>query len=394
MPDTAVEFINNPAVTLAALQAGVSIVSNTATETAVVRDIAFTNPNSKKISLLVGSMDVLTSTITNKYSGTEIVGAGGSMVAKTPLKEYFNTMYSCNSTGSFWTYVAPTLFDGDSVQSSTQIPSQTAFGAALSVPPFYIFFDSSGNFYYQNHGSNTLFKRAGGINGTQSSVSVGGYGVCYDGVRYIYSFSDTLIYTYDTQNGTVSSVVYGQFDYTPNYSTSTAAAIDGRVFIKTAYNSGYVYWVNPQTGVTAPFNLGSTGYGAFTPICVCKDLSGNYVVSQFDVNNGWLLWVNLGTTISAPPSSQGSGGLIFPVNPNTVAGRGSMVRAAGTQNQHRAYIAGNSGGYLFDADKKTVQQIFSNSFGGYGIFVPVVDAAVAAQHFGQIGIRATGIKTT
>ena len=82
MADTVHEF-HNASSSLTALQAGVNIATTTGSQTAVVREIQFNNPNSKSLEVKIGDFSVGTTSDNTGFTGKELLKASQSITLST-----------------------------------------------------------------------------------------------------------------------------------------------------------------------------------------------------------------------------------------------------------------------------------------------------------------------
>jgi hypothetical protein len=399
MPDVLTEFINNANLTLPMIQAGVPVVANAAGESAVVKDVLVTCANATRpLSLGVGSIPSISFTGSTRLTGTEIVGQSTSLVLKTSAAAVFNTFYVANSQSSVLQSQIATVFTSDSFTGGGAITQTQILGTAATSNITFHLFDQSGNYYYSGENSGVLYRRAGGINGVETSIPFGTYTMCYDGIRYIYGLDSSKIYTYDTQTATISSVAYsGITPATASY--CSCAAMDGRVVYRAMDSgNGVVSLINPATGVGANLFFGQNTSTRYY-VGINKDTDGNYYVwhSYNGSANNNIFWWNIGPSITAPASSKPSGN--FGVtnsafNSSSLGSGANGIRAAGNADPGRAYFMSTTL-WVADFNAKTLVPFTPGSGTISGaLFVPAVDQNRATTDFGQIGIRATGIKTT
>lgn len=396
MVDTVKEFINTTNLSYTDIAAGVTIVGNTASESAVVRDVVINNPSNRMLALMVGNSTVATVTGSARLTGTELVGGGTSLQLKIGAQPRFNEFYSsARNTTSFNKVRYPTLFDNDVFTAGTIVTYSNPLTVPFSGNPTFICFDANGNFYYAMHGTGTLYKRAGGVNGTQTSVTFGTAGYCYDGSRYIYAFGSGLVYTFDTQTGTATSIGCG-VTLDPSYSYTSA--LDGWIYCRTQYDSSVNYLVNPASGayVAVPGRASASAQAYF--VGLGKDALGNYVVWQSNYTAPMLSWWNLGPNIAAPVVKQ-NGTIPSALEGNYASSSGTVNCVRQVGNTAAFYITNGSTSYnyYFDINTKVISQIpiSDGSAVFYGpAFVPAPSAVQANSDFGAVAIRATGIKTT
>ena len=93
MADTITEFSNHSGKTYSELKAGVSLASTTASQQAVVRDVAIKNVKGRAVKLKIGSttgMEVAsTSATADVLSGTELLKSSSALVLHTEVSPMF-----------------------------------------------------------------------------------------------------------------------------------------------------------------------------------------------------------------------------------------------------------------------------------------------------------------
>ena len=395
MADTVTEFINVTGKTYTELQTGVTIVTNNSTDQAVVKDVVLTNPNSRTLQLAVGNAVVAQTVSAARLAGSELLGSSNTLLLKTGSAALFNRLRYFDSTSSAYNDLMTTLFSTDSVPSSiTGTESALSFGSTFSVPPYFAVFAANGDFYYSNNSSSALYRRAGGVAGSQTTITSRGHSCSFDG-RYIYSFNTTSgMAVTDTQNN--GSVV--QLDYTgvPAVgATGISAAIDGYVWLKPSYNE-QAYLINPTTGVGVALGGYIDANSARSFVGIGKTSTGDYVAIQTTSTANSVYWWNFGPSLAAP-SIKANGGIAQSLGANANINSNNILRTPGS-NQFLLLIAGGgSTNTLFNVDTITAPTNFSLSG-----FTPSssagkilsVTGSTADIDFGTINVRATGIKTT
>ena len=82
MADTVHEF-HNASSSLSALQSGVNIATTTGSQTAVIREIQFNNPNSKSLEVKIGDFSIGTTSDNTGFTGKELLKASQSITLST-----------------------------------------------------------------------------------------------------------------------------------------------------------------------------------------------------------------------------------------------------------------------------------------------------------------------
>lgn len=456
MADTITEFINVSGKKLSDVaEPGLLILSNSNSETAVIKDVFLSNTKGRALALRVGETDVTSTVGSAKLSGTELIGAGTEvrLVSRTvPVINQFTTI-SWNNTGvAANTILIETLFN-----DSTPVPGfksktiATVTGSPCTVVPNINFFDVAGNFYYAttststspantntnvnpfttNNGLNGLYKRTGGVNGSETRVmamptpsGVAGSPVMsngvngganqkfsWDGKRYAHIMtgngtesSPIILQSYDTVNNTWTYMNIGPWG--PTYQTPINGSLSGLEEYVFVYDYAGRHRVYVFNHVTQRF-LGSyptigSGTAWQSSIITGKDNAGNYIV--FASSYGTAPHVaNLG-----PDISLGNSGAPATTGSSIAASTGQGVYdSTGTVDGNRWTRSPNTLRFAFafidfrigvlDFDSSTFALIspstaFPQTIAPVTVHVPQIAAAEA--DFGEVGIRVTGIKTT
>jgi hypothetical protein len=389
MPDKITEFINSDQITYDALVAGVTLVANTSTESAVVKDIVFRNPLRRPLSLEVGGTSLMKVSDSCRLSGTELVGPGTSLRLKLAGQPTFNGFYFAkDGSNVIWNRCSTLFGSGDSSMSILESTNSVS-GSLSGGQPDFICFDQFGNFYYSS-GSN-LYRRAGGPMGSETSYAFAPYAHCYDGKRYIHAFSSANnIFTFDTQTSAVSSVLCASIgSYGTVGNDAYSSALDGRVYVR-PWNGTTSFIVNPTNGAAVLLpSIAESGYRYF--VGLGKDDAGNYIAWQTDTTAPQLNWWNLGRDITTPVVNQT--GTAYGSLMNSY-GRVQAVRQAGSDSDF--YIFGKGTCVRFDVRSKQLVNLTPTigiiPYDG-AAYVPAVNTTFSAEDFKTIGVRVTGIKT-
>jgi hypothetical protein len=401
MPDTVVDFINTTKQ-YTDFVTGVTLVSNSATETAVVKDIQLSNPNSQTFKYTVGNVEVANSN-SQKLTGSELIGASKSLVMGLAGNPVANQIYSAVNTNTIYPNPISTFFD-NAIPSSLASDNSTITITTLSTTPYFICFGANGDFYYGNNNSTSLYRRAGGVNGTETTVMSGGQAcaLSFDG-RYIYGFwvNQNGMTVYDTQTNTqlTSGSISGFSGTITNQSSS--ASMDGYVVLKFDGSSGgSMFLINGATR-TSSFSFAPTANGGQRfNMAMGKNSIGNYYIVRGDA--GALRVFSLGSNLANPvytlvgnyssPSGWSTGdnvnGNAYLRNPSAPR---IIISAGGSDPMGyidlNTFISSASGAVgSIKISNVTVAQSYAMTL--------LVSPAKAITDFGTIGIRATGIKTT
>jgi hypothetical protein len=389
MSEKIAEFINTSNLGYASLLSGVPIVTNTATESAVVKDVAIANPRGVPLVLTVGPSEVARISGSGQFTGAELVAPNTTMHLKLSGGAQMNELFQGTGDRGVNKIRLSTVMEKDGAIAPYVLNRIGVATPPLAGQPSFICFDGNGNFFYSY--SSTLYRRAGGINGPETSYSFAAVGICFDGSRYIYAFGGGSVYTFDTLTLSASSRSCG-FSTSP---TIYASAMDGRIYTRVgAGNPSRI--VNPATGssVDAPYTNGS---GTYYFVGLGKDDEGNYVIWQADAAPAPIKWWNIGKNLDGPlVQSQGevNGSLntLYSGSTNYPA-----VRQQGSQSVFYMTPWNQAQLWRFDVrSKELVQLLLPTSTlvtENTSIFVPAANSAYVNEDIGYIGIRATGIKS-
>ena len=407
MADTVVDFINTTS-NYASLSTGVTIVSNSASEQAVVKDIELSNPNGRTFNYTVGNVVAVSSSV-SKLTGTELVGSSRSLVMTTPSKGVANGLLMFLSSSQDY-YPSPftTVFDTDTPASISSSTSNVALGTFLSTVPYFICFGANGDFYYGNNNSGQLYRRAGGINGAETTViSPGSAGsVSFDG-RYITGFTinSTTMTTYDTLNNVLlgSGSIAGWPGNTIT-GQSCSAALEGYVVMRyDGSNSSTAYIINALTRTVVGSFTASLNNSQRCNIALGKNSLGNYYV-VLGAGGTLLRVIGLGSNLSSPSISffsfitSAAQGWNVGDNLNS----NGYIRNPSAPRIIWGGLGQNNMGYIDLDSFITIQAGSLNLVPVYNLTGNVSNTAATftlnstqtSTDFGTIGIRATGIKTT
>jgi hypothetical protein len=403
MADTVVDFINTTKQ-YTDFVTGVTLVSNSASEQAVVKDIQLSNPSNQTFKYTVGNVEVANSN-SSKLTGSELVGASKSLVMSLSGIPVANQIFAATSSTTYYPNAIKTFFDTSIPASVTSDTSANfSFSTSLSTTPYFICFGANGDFYYSNNNASSLYRRAGGVNGTETIVMSGGMACAtsFDG-RYIYGFwvNTNGMNVYDTQTNTqlTSGSINGFSGTITNQSSS--AALDGYVVLKWDGSSGGSMHVINGATRTSNYNWITSGtQGQRNNMAMGKNSVGNYYILRGDTSQ--LRVIGLGNSLASPNATLTASytnptgwSLGDPTNPNVYLRNPSAPRFI--------FSAGGSSpaGYI------DLESFVDNPTGSLGtitinnIIVATsyamtlrVDSTKAVADFGTVGVRATGIKTT
>jgi hypothetical protein len=408
MADTVVDFINTTS-NYASLSSGITIVSNAASEQAVIKDIELNNPKGRTFNYTVGNVIVVSSSA-SRLTGTELVGSSRSLVMTTPAKAVANgLLLFLNSTTEYYPSPFVTVFDTDTPSVISSSTSTVSISPSLSTTPYFCCFGANGDFYYGNNLSSALYRRVGSIQGSESQVitSNNASALSFDG-RYIYGFqqNSTVMTVYDTLNnvqqgtGAISGFPGGLTFNSQNCS----AALDGYVVLRNNGSPGNpLILVNGLTRTTITTVDASLNSTLRCNIAFGKNSIGNYY-AVFGAGAPLLRAVGFGNNLTSPS--------VTSVNYSTSAGAGwnlnenlnsnGYVRNPNAPRIIWGGVGQNTMGYI-DLDSfitspsgslsaVPVQNLTGNASNTAVTFT--VNSTQASTDFGTVAIRATGIKTT
>lgn len=390
MTDIVTEFINVSNLTYDDLLAGVTVVNNSATESAVVKDVLISNPSGRTLSLLVGGATVATVGGDSRLTGGELIGSNAKLQLKTQATPSLNEFYS-SGYQSVKKFLSPTLFDSDTSDFQAVASSNLVVTPLAAATHTFMCFDSAGNFYYACNGNVGLYKRAGGVNGAQTFYNFGNCGFCFDGDRYIYSFSGSTVFSFDTSNSLITSKQCG---VSTDYRYSYASALDGWIYLSAGYESEVSYLVQAASGstVSAPGFWRENTQAYY--VGLGKDNKGNYICFQ-NSPSPQLQWWNIGPSPSTPVIRQSGSIVGFANGYATSNGVVQFTRQVGSYSIF--YFIGRGAIFQFDINSKLIKRLWrieANTVSDGPSFVPKANINFANSDFGGVGIRVTGIKTT
>lgn len=399
MADTITEFINVTGRTYDQMVAGVTIASNTANEQAVIKDVYVNNSVGKAMRLNVGSALVaaVPSSQNARLTGAELLGASSTMSLSTTVQGLLNQIvFSPQETTTISSVACSTVFTGDSISGTLQFAASpnVIISPAFSVTPRFMCFANNGDFYYSDNGTGSLFRRQGGVNGTQTTISTSGAACSFDG-RFIFSFASggTNMTVTDTQNN--GSVTNGTVTNLPQIVNTTAnsASIDGVVFVQPS-QSDFVWMVNPATRVATNLNVLQGSNAAKNYLGIGRRDDGDYILLRAHDSNQYFEFANIGPTLLSPSVKTYSS-----ITASLSASAGvvnNLYRVVAAPRYLFNMVANGSNNFLID-----VQTLTASVFSYTNITVALNAAksltplaARTSADFGLTSVRATGVKTT
>lgn len=395
------EFSNVTGRTFANMQTGVAVATAASGEVLRIRDVAITQTVARPWRLRVGSTPLLTGNGSAVLSGDELVVPGSPLTIDTLEAAIFNRLGLFNGTGTHRDITTRTIFAGDrDVSTLTGTSAVADPSTALTSTPSFTCIGVNGDFFYANVNStissNTLYRRAGGINGTETSVITGAT-FCYDGSRYLYIIKESNIREYDTQTATLGSAVNYSGELTSfamNQDTNHHSAALDRYVVHRAEggNSYYLYLINALTGVVTRVRGSAFVDSGRNPIGFNRLTNGNYIATGTSSGNTTLL--NLGPTLTAPliNTLMPSAGYVFTTANNPY---NSFLPVSAARNVILQMVPNTAGHYAYDLD--TGARILNNASSAslYNTapnswFLRPTDATIAGTDFGTAAARVTG----
>lgn len=400
MAESLEEFVNG-SQTLATLTSGLAIVTNTGAQRALVKDIQIANTSAVPLNLSVGATTLFSGvTDTSLWlSGSEIIGASSALtLQQASVYALFNKIQSFR-TGQSSVITAKTHFTGIALPTQVAAVAQTTITSALTVTPAFAFISAAGDLYYHSNAAATptLYKRAGGINGTQTTVASFGSCVWGDGVRYIYGLTGTnTLKTLDTTTDIVTTATLSPvLTATVDTTYSHGAAMDGYCWVRSTY-SDEGNLINAATGAVqkgATVGFGrQSGTTSRQFVAMGKNTAGDYILIQMDTN---LYWWNIGPTLSSAVV-KASGNFTNPF-PATITGNANLLFRATHIDNQILYIPTNTTHKFMALDLTTMTAVGQTLTGPTSTdlsncFALAYDASLATADAPSVTVRATGVK--
>jgi len=397
------EFSNVTGQTLPNLQTGVALATAASGEALRVRDVAITQTVTRPWRLRLGSTPLLTGSGNAILAGDEVVVPGSPLTIDTLDMAIFNRFAFFTSGGDNFNVTTPTIFGSDRPTALTGTAVSANFSPALNSGStnFACIGANSDFYYYDRTASNTtpLFRRAGGINGAESTVSSGRADCCYDGSRYIYAIDNTSFQEVDTLTGTVSATINFSGAVTNLNITSDwynhSAALDRYFVIRTGGSNNYtVYLVNGQTGVTVSLGTPSgTATSQRLPVAFNR-LSNNDYVAHVIFGTGTLR-INLGPNLASPTSQTTAPSYATSGLTNSSTNTSVIIPIQSARNHLVQLLANTSGHSILNLDTGVfvMSAVSSSSISGTTPlcwYLRPLDAASANTDFGTTAARTTG----
>ena len=201
-------------------------------------------------SLMVNAHSV--GALGTSLSGWEIVDINSALKIKNNMVSepvFFDVSLMDMSTSAM-AYASGGGLDTASVggfgPTAHSIPTLTSITTAFTNYSYILWWGMIGsNFYYATHNGNdsqALYRRAGGINGTETTVFTGSYtGICFDGTSSFYWVQSGTLKKHDATTNITSSIMPGSF---PNGTTYCGiCVVNNVVFWLSSYSGAGNYYV-------------------------------------------------------------------------------------------------------------------------------------------------------
>ncbi|AKU43562.1 hypothetical protein CPT_Seuss36 [Caulobacter phage Seuss] len=265
MTDT-IEEICNTSISLTQLQAGYTLFDLPATDGFVIRDLIVSNVKNRRVILMRNSALWRVVDASMALSGTEILPKGSEVTAQYTGSPIFNGFQSVGQNGVSVT-TTNTIFDDGLPKTNTSIlvgmaPVTTVgnspvISTPLTLTPIFQYLASNGDFYYASD-AGVCYRRAGGVNGAQTSIFSGNPvgAITVDpvtGIMYAYhnNSGNNIIYRHNTTNNTpLSSITPDTAPYTASSGNPTrlAVAAYNNVLYVGTYSNNTIWVINATTG--------------------------------------------------------------------------------------------------------------------------------------------------
>lgn len=306
MGDTIKVLYQNNAIALSSFtnhEYTVKTVSAGVTE--VIKSVTIENEDRVPLDILVDDIKVCSTSSSNSFEGWEVVAPtktvklafSGALPLEYPI---FATAVS--GTSVYYGEFLPVL--QSEAPSFTVVSTNTA-AAALSVsgPTFQCFLLNDYFYGTPSTGTWTLYKRSGGVGGTETSYSMAGINPSTDGVRYIFSIDGSTVKTYDNNTQTVGSRTVTGLNAG---STNVSKVHNGYLYVHESYSSGSIKAFDALSGTTV-ISLGLyAAEGNVSSYSQNGQTNNNFVVytaddgfvylqtfgllSAWDSCSGWYAW--------------------------------------------------------------------------------------------------------
>lgn len=304
MPDT-LKQISNATYGIGALTNGIAIASTNATTQNVVKDIQVQNnqlsPLGAPIDFVVNGVTV--APISGSVTGSEIIDVSSTAIARATatftndITEFFGPTFAGGLAKA--TTLSEREVNAIATASATSATQSAAVTVNLSVTGNIAgqWFVGSDFFYLCSDGNatQTLYRRVGGINGTENTVFNDAYAtIVFNGVDRFHQVQAANIRTYVPATNTTTSVsILGGAGW--------AGALTS--YPRISYANGFVFWfrsnttdvwaINPTTGYNAKISAGAIVVSGlnFTPLEVYYSSGTYYILTTSDSTTAGYIYV-------------------------------------------------------------------------------------------------------
>lgn len=288
-----IKEISNGTYGIGALTNGVPIASTDADTQYVVKDIQV---NNNQLTALGAGLDfvvngVNVADIDTSVTGSEIIDVSSTAIAVASPASFTNDIIGffgpTVGTSGKATSVSSRKVNG--VQTSSATTQSATISSALSQTQYIAgqWFIGSDFFYLYDEGNSvqTLYRRVGGINGTETAVFNDSYStIVFNGVDRFHQVRSSDIRTYVPATNTTTSVAI-----------QSGSGWSGTVssYPRISYANGLVFWFN-NSGTTVWAINPTTGYNCRTYSAMITGSSSTYtpLAVYFSGGNYYFLSVN------------------------------------------------------------------------------------------------------
>jgi hypothetical protein len=290
-----IKELSNGTYFIGALTNGVAIASTNATTQNVVKDIAVQNNQLTALgaALNFNVNNVTVASLSSSVTGSEIIDVSSTAVA-VATASFTNDIVGffgpASGTGGKTTTLSARKVNG--VQTSAVTTQSAAVSTTLTITSTLAgaWFVGSDFFYLYDdlNSTQTLYRRVGGINGTENVVFSNSYAtIVFNGVDKFHQVNGANIFTYVPATNVTTSV---------SIKAGAAWSTTMSSYPRIAYANGLVFWynnagtsvwaINPTTGYNAQISsaMNTTSSSTYTPLAVYFSAGNYYFLS---VNNSY-----------------------------------------------------------------------------------------------------------
>lgn len=287
-----IKEISNGTHFIGALSNGVAIASTDANTQYVVKDIHVQDNTLTDVDATLDFVvnGVNAGNIDSSATGSEIIDVSSTAVAQATASftnDIIQFFGPTNGTGGKATSLSARKVNG--VEAYVDVTQSAAITSALSYTTSIAgqWFIGSDFFYLYDDGNSvqTLYRRVGGINGTQSTIFNTSYAtIVFNGVDRFYQVDASVIRTYVPATNTTTSVTIQSGGAWPGTISS---------YPRISYANGLVFWAN-NSGTNVWAINPTTGYNALITTAVVSPMSTSYTPLEvyFSGGNYYFLSVN------------------------------------------------------------------------------------------------------